>query len=122
MSQKAPLWVLQLHLFAIVLISLLPQLQIAQLPKEDLPHLGGVGDMCVDPVSAPLTLFPLQALDQKAAQALPPVPAADHQSADPPDAGPTLAFSEDTTEDVPLAVRHPHLPRCLLPLRGDLLC
>lgn len=120
-SQKAPFWSLQLHLL-IVFISPLPQYLIAQFPEEGLPHLGGEGDVCIHSVCPSLSLPLLQTLDHQPGQALPTVPAARHHPADPADARSPLTLPADTAHDLPLTVRHPHLPRCLFPLWGDLLC
>lgn len=120
-SQKASLWSIQLPLL-IFFFGSLPRLLIAQLPEEGLRHLGGVRDVCVHPVCTSLPLSLLQTLDKQPAQALPAVPAARHQPADPPDVRAILAFPEDAAEDITVAVCNPDLPRCHFPLWGDLLC
>ena len=121
-SHKASLWLLQLHLLLVFFISPLPELVITQFLEENLPQLRGEGDMCVDSVCSGRPLSLLQTLDQQPAQALPAVPAAGHHPADPPDACSRLTLPEDAAQDLPVALRHPDLSCCLLPLWGDRLC
>lgn len=111
-SQKASLSSLQLPLLIVFfIISPLPKLLIAKLPEEDLRHLGGVGDVCVHSVRATLPLSLFQTLDQQPAQALPAIPGACHQPADPAYACSFLAVSKNAADYVPLAVCHPNLTR-----------
>lgn len=121
-AQEASLRTLLFQFHIIFITSFHPKLAITEFPEEGFPQLWGVGDVCIHSVCPCLPLSLLQALDKQPTEALPAVPGACHQPANPADARSCLALPEDAAQDISLTLCQPDLPCCLLPLWSDLFC